>query len=383
MFLLFPPILTTLIKGSSMTIMTVKKLPGVLAFRRGHIVSDAEMFSRLPDDTEEPIAVIRHGIRGTQNVNDGKGNEDQKKAATNSSRDVSNIQMTETAKLHPQATALVVRFSLSMLDLDITLDSCTAADKTEGRNMRASVGDFVARAKKSNGIYNVALRYARNIANGRWLWRNRTIASQIEVIVTRRDQSVLAVFDALQVPFHHFDNPSEQEHALARELAAQMRGESMDGLTVAAIIAPRIGGNIEVYPSQNYVERKPKGFSRPLYKIGHPEPLDKNSVQDSRFMGSAALRDQKIFNAIRTIDTWYPSFEESGFPIPVEPLGASLAQQEFYRQGKNSSFELFKRLVQIDPDSDEGMFCIAALDRGGVYGESDKADKAEKAEEAA
>jgi CRISPR-associated protein Csy3 len=361
-----------------MAITTVKKLPGVLAFKRAHVLSDAEMFSRLPDGTEEPVLVVRHGIRGTQNVNDGKGNESQKKAATNSARDVSNIQTTETAKLHSRADALIVRFSLSMLDLAGSLDSCTAADKAEGRNMRASVDDFIARAKSSSGLYNVALRYARNIANGRWLWRNRTIASHIEVVVTRRDQSVLAVFDALNTTVNHFDSPSEQEHALAKELAAQMRGESMDALTVTATVTPRIAGNIEVFPSQNFAE-KPKGFSRPLYKIGHPEALLQNQVQDTRVMGCAALRDQKVFNAIRTIDTWYPAVDETGFPIPVEPLGASLSQQEFYRNGKNSSFELFKRLVQIDPDSADGMFCIAALDRGGVYGESDKADKAGEA----
>ena len=36
---------------------------------------------------------------------------------------------------------------------------------------------------------------------------------------------------------------------------------------------------------------------------------------------------------------------------------------------------MMKRLVQIDPNTPEGMFCIAALDRGGVYGESDKIEK--------
>lgn len=358
-----------------MSITTVKKLPGVLAFKRGHVVSDAEMFSLLPDGSEEAIAVIRHGIRGTQNVNDGKGNEHQRKAATNSARDVSNIQSTETAKLHPQADALVVRFGLAMLDLSDTLDSCVAADKAEGRNMRASIDDFIARAKGSDGLYNVALRYARNIANGRWLWRNRTLAEQVEITVTRRDQSPLATFDALRVPVNDFDAPTEQEHAVAKELAAQMKGESLDGLTITAVVTPRIRGNVEVFPSQNYAE-KPRGFSRPLYKLGHPEPLLRDQVQDTRRMGTAALRDQKIFNAIRTIDTWYPSFADTGFPISVEPLGASLAQQEFYRQGKHSSFEMFKRLAEIDPNSPEGMFCIASLDRGGVYGETDKAGDA-------
>ena len=67
----------------------------------------------------------------------------------------------------------------------------------------------------------------------------------------------------------------------------------------------------------------------------------------------------------------------------VEVNGASLSALEFFRRKAASSFQLFKRLLQIDPNSDEGMFCIAALDRGGVYSESDKQEKAAKAAAAA
>ena len=134
---------------------------------------------------------------------------------------------------------LIVRFGFAMLDMAGSLHSCAAANREAGKLMRATFEDFIKRAKISAGINEVARRYARNLANGRWLWRNQREA-------------------------------------------------------------------------------------------------------------------------------------RTGFPIAIEPLGASLEQQEFYRPGKASSFEMFKRLAQIDPDSEEGMFCIAALDRGGVYGESDK-----------
>lgn len=352
-----------------MKLTPVKKLPGVLAFKRAHLVSDAEMFSRMPDGSDLPIPVVRHGIRGTQNVNDGKGNEQQKKASTDGTREISNIQQTETARLHPEATALVVRFGLSMLDLADSLDSCVAADKQEGRNMRDSVLDFIERAKNSQGMQQVALRYARNIANGRWLWRNRSIGAQITVIVNQ-GAAELARFDAKTIPMNQFDQASAAEQALAQALLQQMRGDSLEGLEITAEVTLPIRGSVEVFPSQNYIETKPKGFSRPLYKLGHAAA--RNDGDDNRVMGFAAMRDQKIFNAIRTIDTWYPAYADTGFPIAVEPLGASLSQQEFYRPGKASSFELFKRLALIDPDSDEGMFCIAAIDRGGVYGESDK-----------
>lgn len=358
---------------------TLKKLPGVLAFSRGHVVTDGEMFNEIDGQYEaHPVEVVRHGIRGTQNVNDGKGNEDPwskvpKGGDTASSgvRNPSNIQITETAKLDSKADALIVRFGFSMLDIADGLDSCVAADKEAGRMMRITFEDFVTRAKTSAGIVEVARRYARNIVNGRWLWRNRTIAKLIEIEVSN-ESGILANMNARAVSMNKFGDYAEGEVKVADEIVRQMRGESLDGLTVTARLTMPTKGAIELFPSQNYVEKKPKGFARPLYKLGDPERAGRDEIQDTRVMGRAALRDQKIFNAIRTIDTWYPAFEETGLPIAVEPLGASLAQQEFYRSGKASSFDMFKRLVQIDPDTPEGMFCIAALDRGGVYGESDK-----------
>lgn len=361
-----------------MVLTTLKKLPGVLAFSRCHVVTDAEMFSRMADGSDMPVPVVRHGIRGTQNVNDGKGNDSQKVAA-GGARSISNIQITETAKLDPNAEAMVVRFGIGMLDIGGSLDSCVGTDRENGRMMRQTIDDFVTRAKQSQGIDEVARRYARNIANGRWLWRNRTIAASIEITVSKKsDGTKLATFDARSVPLNAFGDYSSGEHAVAAELVKQMCGDSFDGLAVEAVVNMRVPGNVEVFPSQNYVERKPDGFSRPLYKIGHaerPELTTPSSFTDTRITGYAAIRDQKIFNAIRTIDTWYSAHKDTGFPIPVEPLGANLSQQEFYRPGKQSSFEMMKRLVQIDPNTPEGMFCIAALDRGGVYGESDKIDK--------
>ena len=87
----------------------------------------------------------------------------------------------------------------------------------------------------------------------------------------------------------------------------------------------------------------------------------------TRTMGHAALRDQKISNALRTIDTWYPAYAEYGRPLPVEPNGASLEAQEFFRDKKTSAFEFARRLNTLDPTSPDGMFMIASLIRGGVF----------------
>jgi len=126
-----------------------------------------------------------------------------------------------------------------------------------------------------------------------------------------------------------------------------------------------------VFPSQNYLEDKPKGFARSLYCLGTPDRASK--TDGIRVMGQAALRDQKISNALRTIDTWYPDFASFGRPIPVEPNGANLEAQRFFRHGKKvSAFDLVKQLNTLDPASPEGLFVTASLIRGGVFSEGGK-----------
>lgn len=372
-----------------------KKLPGVLAFQRGLVITDALFFNVLPEG-QSPVMVVRHGIRGTQNVN--KDGDAEKSTAANAKRqEVSNIQTTDTAKLDEEAQALAVRFSLRFLKLDNALFSCANLETEDKlRSYRESVTSFIERAKASGGLDEVAQRFARNIANGRWLWRNRTIARKIEVSVKVAGKSV-ASFDALATPLNHFEQISDAERQVATYIADGLRGNDDSGLDIEARLDFGVRGALEVFPSQNYVEDKPRGFARPLYYLGTPDHITRygnNKNEDSstddqphhsgmkfestRTMGHAALRDQKIGNALRTIDTWYPKYADHGRPLPVEPNGASLEAQEFFRDRKTSAFEFARRLNTLDPASPEGMFMIASLIRGGVFSEKEEKDKKEK-----
>lgn len=100
---------TTTTTAKAATAVTFKKLPGVVAITRGIVIGDATMFSELDDGSLKPLPVIRHGIRGTQNVDmDGKDST----AGTTKRREVSNIQVTDSAKADPAAVALIVRFGI-------------------------------------------------------------------------------------------------------------------------------------------------------------------------------------------------------------------------------------------------------------------------------
>ncbi|MBT2770715.1 type I-F CRISPR-associated protein Csy3 [Halomonas sp. ISL-60] len=338
--------------------MPFKKLPGVLSLTRGLMITDAVFENQLKGSQRSPVEVTRHGIRGTQNI-------------AEKFTEVSNIQQTETAKLDPEAQGMVVSFGISFLDLKDVLFACASSKggKDDVAAYRLALQDFIERAKTSDGLQEIGRRFARNIANGRWLWRNRQLAESIEVTVMKDGESC-ASFQALNVPIIHFNDYTDDETMLGRLIAQSITGESSSRLTVEARIDFGISGALEVFPSQNYVERKPAGFARPLYYVRSGESRKRSSNADDldiRVMGQAALRDQKVSNALRTFDTWYPSFADHGQPIAVEPNGANLGAQRFFREGAASAFKIALRLDELDPNSDDGMFMVSALMRGGVY----------------
>ena len=263
-----------------------------------------------------------------------------------------------------------------LIDLaDILFASATkaGADKSDEQAFRKAFQGFVARAKDSDGLKTVVGRYVRNVVNGRWLWRNRLVAESIVITVTPSQNSEKSyTFKALDYNLNSFDNPSADEQALAEILLTGAKGDPTNaGLHIEAVVDFGMGG-VEVFPSQNYLEDKPKGFSRSLYQLNPVRP--QRGADNNQFLGQAALRDQKIGNAIRTIDTWYPNAEEYNHkPIAVEPNGANLEHQFFYRVGKEkmSAVDILKEIDDLDPNSEKGMFLIACLIRGGVYSEGD------------
>lgn len=68
-----------------------------------------------------------------------------------------------------------------------------------------------------------------------------------------------------------------------------------------------MGKGQEIYPSEELILDKGKGKkSKVLYHVD----------------GTAAMHSQKLSNAIRTVDTWYPQEEGRRIPIAIEPYGA-------------------------------------------------------------
>lgn len=87
----------------------------------------------------------------------------------------------------------------------------------------------------------------------------------------------------------------------------------------------------------------------------------------------AAMHSQKIGNAIRTIDTWYPEYEQHQRAISIDPYGAVTNLGKAFRQPKKNQdfFSLFDQFSQGEQlaSPEEEHFVMAVLVRGGVFGE--------------
>ena len=205
----------------------------------------------------------------------------------------------------------------------------------------------------------MAQRYAANIANGRFLWRNRLGAESIEVRVARQKNGEAAeqwVFNAFDQNLRDLEAADADVASLAEVIEQGLAGDSHVLLSVEAYA--RVGAGQEVYPSQELLldgKNQKDNKSKTLYQVG----------------GIAGMHSQKIGNALRTIDTWYPGADELG-PIAVEPYGSVTTQGKAYRQPKEKQdfYSLLDGWILKDkvPVEEQQHFVMATLVRGGVFG---------------
>ena len=202
----------------------------------------------------------------------------------------------------------------------------------------------------------LAERYAANIANGRWLWRNRMGAENIRITVSNKNESI-TIDTAKALPLDRFDRPSENVAKIAEWIRQGLSGEAFTLLSVEARV--QAGYGQEVYPSQELIlDTGKSNKSKVLYQTG----------------GKAGMHSQKIGNAIRTIDTWYA--QDAAFPIAAEPYGAVTTLGTAFRQPKqkNDFYTLFDNwiLKGEQPSAEQQHYVISVLIRGGVFGASGK-----------
>ncbi|WP_227318998.1 type I-F CRISPR-associated protein Csy3 [Cedecea davisae] len=324
------------------------KTASVLAFERKLANSDALLFAGIwQGDSWQAVRVQEKAVRGTisNRLKNAIASDPTKMDAEIQK---ANLQRVDVAALPADADTLKMAFSLRVLGNLATPSVCN--DRAYQVELENVINGYIA----EHGFAELALRYASNLANGRFLWRNRVGAEHIRIVVKG---TKTWEFNAHDYSLRDFGSSDKQLKELAAEIEHGLKGESFVLLNVEAYV--RLGQGQEVFPSQELVLDSNSTKSKVLYQVG----------------GIAALHSQKVGNALRSIDTWHPQVETLG-AIAVEPYGSVTSRGVACRQPKEKMdfYTLLDNWVTKGdkPAVEQQHFVMAVLIRGGVFGE--KAD---------
>lgn len=341
--------------------MAKENIASVLAFEKKLVPSDGYMYGTTWEEREKatPLTLQEKSVRGTIS-NRLKAAVQSDPAKLNAEVEKPNLQRVDSCALGAEQDTLKLHFTLKVLGGVERPSACNNA--AFNQSYKAAAKGYI----DSEGFRELARRYSMNIANARFLWRNRVGAEKIEVQVKALNENAPQqwTFDATTLKTRHFDDNHADVNELAERIAAAL--SSGNGFLMLDIICyTKVGKAQEVYPSEELV--LDKGNSK-----------NKKSKILYAVADVAAMHSQKIGNALRTIDTWYPDYEleNSAGPIAIEPYGAVTNLGKAFRTPRDKQdfytfFDKFARGEALDRKEDEH-YVMAVLVRGGVFGESDK-----------
>jgi CRISPR-associated protein Csy3 len=346
--------------------------PSLLTYDRSLSPTDAVM-KAVVDGREVPVPVVEKTVLGTQS---------QFVSPTADTRKLGygNPQRIESASLPPRSDTLVIEWGLTVLPRSLSPLACDVPA------WRVALGDFMRDFAYAGGFTALGHRYATNIANARWAYRNRMFATSAEVAVEassfHHDHRIPPAkegfrFDALAVGL----SDAESDVEGVRQLGAMIASGLADRFrTVRLRVRGRfeIGAGSSVYPSQEFSQRRDDdGKKGELGKVLF-------GIPDGGIERCAALHEQKIGNAIRTIDTWHKGLDADGFELiaPGKPLAVNPYGQDRETHGvarvRGSGADLYtlfdKKMLGATEDlragrvTDDALFIAANLVRGGVFG---------------
>lgn len=329
-------------------------IASVLAFEKRMVPSDGYMYEMqwgVRKAEKTPIRLVEKSVRGTIS-NRLKNAVKNDPAKLNAEVEKANLQTVDSASLSMECDTLKLCFTLKFLPVQQP-SACNNEEHYQ------KINDMIQAYKDRYGFTELAKRYAFNIANGRFLWRNRVGAEQIEIIVTAKELEAQWVFNAYDYRLRDFDDEDDNVLTLANYIADALCGNK-PYLFLEVDANVLLGHGQEVYPSEELVLDKKSEKSKILYAVND----------------TAAMHSQKLGNALRTIDTWYPEYDDVLRPIAIEPYGAVTNLGKAYRTGtsKKDFYTLFDKYSvgeALECEEDEH-YVMAVLVRGGVFGQSGK-----------
>jgi len=333
------------------------KVASVLAFEKKLVPSDGMMYGTTWEDKANKIALklVEKSVRGTI-ANRLKPAIQNDPAKLNAEVEKPNLQTVDSCALESEHDTLVLKFTLKVLG---GIKEPSACNNTQFLH---SYQEAVTGYIEKEAFQELGLRYAINLANGRFLWRNRVGTESIEIEVKDMIADKIWTFDAKDFDIRSMASENKDVLTLGESIAKALASDD-DFLMLEITAYAKVGKAQEVYPSEELVLDKGQGKkSKILYAVD----------------GVSAMHSQKIGNALRSIDTWYPEFgtESGNGAIAIEPYGAVTNMGKAFRTPKEKKdfYTFFDKFAQGEKleSVEEEHYVMAVLVRGGVFGQSDK-----------
>lgn len=335
------------------------RLPDQLSYKRSINPSKAIFYYRRGDELY-PLPVERMKIRGSKSgFSEAFTSKGVKESTTFHSLATGNPHTIDTCYLPPVADCLVCRFSIRVSANTLKPDRCSDME------LKNTIEQFLHAYMKRDGFQELACRYAKNVAMGTWLWRNKE-GNAFDVYVKTSQGNEYKFENAHQL---YWDSAWP-------ETQRQQLGEFASEITTA-LTQPRYVWHCdvwaevkmpfcsEVFPSQCFVDKDDK---KSVSKVLLTTDIDG--------VMTACYSADKVGAAIQIIDDWWD--DNCDFPLRVNEYAAdhdnAIARR--HPSSNRSFYQCLMRLPQyiekltkngtkteIDPDAH---FIASVLIKGGL-----------------
>jgi CRISPR-associated protein Csy3 len=180
----------------------------VLAFEKKLVPSDGYLYGTTWANRyakADPLELREKSVRGTISNRLKKALQDDP-MKLDAEVEKANLQTVDSCSLLPEHDTLKLHFTLKILSGVENPSACNNANFYE--SYRAAVKNYI----ENNGFQELATRYATNIANGRFLWRNRVGVENLEIHVNVSNTEKSWTFDGLKISTTLFDNSTAAEN---------------------------------------------------------------------------------------------------------------------------------------------------------------------------
>lgn len=352
--------------------MVTVQLPSLLNYTRSIVPSEGTFWVANADD--RPLLIQDKTVLGTIANYSSVYKKDKQRDEGAIEKEMmagdNNIQRVDSCHLPADADTFELRFTLKFLA------NANGPEACEGAEFREDLESIAQAYAEKDGFTVLAERYLANLLNGRFLWRNRYGAQRqitLRAPYNELKETTFEIVDRSEptLPQARMDEFKPWIDYIARALSGKTSFFLME---VSARVT--IGLGQEVYPSQEFVDRDSRGQGKKSKTLFFVQVADQQV---------AAMHSQKIGNAIRTIDNWYPD-ANADRPLAVDPFTVDKRRARAVRlpdHGKSDFYSLLKNLPALKDDIErapdakaipgQAHYFMAVLIRGGVFSGEKKA----------